>query len=67
MPPVFDTAPALRPPLPVALPSPREPRRPDRDGPTAVLGAVLRDGPLARTALARATGLSPAAVSRHTA
>ncbi|MGP9017232.1 ROK family protein [Streptomyces sp. BR1] len=67
MPPVFDTAPAPRPPLLVALPSPREPRRPDRDGPTAVLGAVLRDGPLARTALARATGLSPAAVSRHTA
>ncbi|MFI1104730.1 ROK family protein [Streptomyces melanogenes] len=67
MSPAFDTAHAVRPPLLVALPSPRRPGRQDRDGPTAVLGAVLREGPVARTDLARATGLSPAAVSRHTA
>jgi len=36
-------------------------------GAGAVLRAVLAGGPLARTAVGRATGLSPAAVSRHTA
>jgi predicted NBD/HSP70 family sugar kinase len=51
------------------------PPYPDRPGPPsgadggagALLRAVLRLGPLARTELARETGLSPAAVSRHTA
>ncbi|MFI0937633.1 ROK family protein [Streptomyces sp. NPDC021020] len=36
-------------------------------GAGAVLRAVVRYGPLGRTALAGRTGLSPAAVSRHTA
>ncbi|GAA2155158.1 ROK family transcriptional regulator [Kitasatospora kazusensis] len=35
-------------------------------GAGAVLRAVLAGGPLARTAVGQATGLSPAAVSRHT-
>ncbi|MFH8572547.1 ROK family protein [Streptomyces sp. NPDC017993] len=59
-----------RPPLLIApaLPyPPPEVRAAPRDGAGVVLRAVLRGGPLARTALARATGLSPAAVSRHTA
>lgn len=37
------------------------------DGAAAVLRAVLRGGPLGRTALIRETGLSGAAVSRHAA
>lgn len=37
------------------------------DGAAAVLRAVLHGGPLARTAIIRETGLSAAAVSRHTA
>jgi predicted NBD/HSP70 family sugar kinase len=37
------------------------------DGAAAVLRAVLHGGPLARTAIIRQTGLSAAAVSRHTA
>ena len=36
-------------------------------GAGAVLRAVLADGPLTRSAVGRATALSPAAVSRHTA
>ncbi len=36
-------------------------------GPSTVLRAALTHGPLGRSALARLTGLSPAAVSRHTA
>ncbi|MCM2425661.1 ROK family transcriptional regulator [Streptomyces sp. RKAG337] len=59
-----------RPPWLVALPSVSAPAagRGGEGGATgAVLRAVLRGGPVARTALARDTGLSPAAVSRHTA
>src|SRR6478609_3118620 len=37
------------------------------DGAAAVLRAALRRGPLARTAICRETGLSPAAVSRYAA
>lgn len=37
------------------------------DGAAAVLRAVLRVGPLARTSIVRETGLSAAAVSRHAA
>ncbi|GAA1361662.1 ROK family transcriptional regulator [Streptomyces beijiangensis] len=67
MPPATSTAP-LPPPLLRALPAPLEPPgRADGTGPSAVLRTVLREGPLARTALSRTTGLSPAAVSRHTA
>ncbi|MFD9216729.1 ROK family protein [Streptomyces sp. NPDC059544] len=36
-------------------------------GPGAVLGAVLDHGPVARSTVARLTGLSPAAVSGHSA
>lgn len=36
-------------------------------GAGAVLRSVLTGGPLTRSAVGRATGLSPAAVSRHTA
>ncbi|MFG3049329.1 ROK family transcriptional regulator [Kitasatospora sp. NPDC048239] len=52
----------------VAPPSPDRARPPAEGGGTgAVLRAVLAGGPLTRTALGRATALSPAAVSRHTA
>ena len=37
------------------------------DGAAAVLRAVLRGGPLARTSIIKETGLSAAAVSRHAA
>ncbi|MEV0093647.1 ROK family transcriptional regulator [Streptomyces sp. NPDC050738] len=67
MPPATHTAP-LPPPLLRALPAPPQaPGRAEGTGPSAVLHTVLRKGPLARTSLSRATGLSPAAVSRHTA
>ncbi|WP_407675424.1 MarR family transcriptional regulator, partial [Peterkaempfera griseoplana] len=59
-----------RPPLLVAAPLPApHPLGPAHEGggPAAVLRAVLHSGPVARTVLARTTGLSPAAVSRHTA
>ncbi|BFV59271.1 ROK family transcriptional regulator [Kitasatospora sp. CMC57] len=51
----------VAPPAPVRAPQPSE-----GGGAGAVLRAVLADGPLARAAVGRATGLSPAAVSRHT-
>ncbi|MEY9964556.1 putative NBD/HSP70 family sugar kinase [Streptacidiphilus sp. MAP12-16] len=47
---------------PAPPPSPEQP-----PGAAAVLRAALRRGPLARSAISRETGLSPAAVSRHTA
>lgn len=54
------------PPALIATPGRRP--APDRpDGASAVLRAVLGQGPLARTAIAGETGLSPAAVSRHAA
>jgi len=55
--------------MPLALiATPAPPPAPDLpDGAAAVLRAALRRGPLARTAISRETGLSPAAVSRHTA
>ncbi|MDX6316332.1 MAG: hypothetical protein QOF84_3596 [Streptomyces sp.] len=60
----FSLRPALvAPPAPL----PAADRSGEGGGTAAVLRAVLHGGPLARTALARATGLSPAAVSRYTA
>ena len=55
--------------MPLALiANPSPPPAPDQpDGAAAVLRAALRRGPLARTAISRETGLSPAAVSRHSA
>jgi predicted NBD/HSP70 family sugar kinase len=54
--------------LPALVATPGRWRAPDRpDGAAAVLRAVLRRGPLARTAIIRQTGLSAAAVSRHAA
>ena len=55
--------------MPLALiATPTPPPTPDQpDGAAAVLRAALQRGPLARTAISRETGLSPAAVSRHTA
>jgi len=55
--------------MPLALiATPAPPPTPDQpDGAAAVLRAALQCGPLARTAISRETGLSPAAVSRHTA
>jgi predicted NBD/HSP70 family sugar kinase len=55
--------------MPLALiATPAPPPAPDQpDGAAAVLRATLRRGPLARTAISRETGLSPAAVSRHAA
>jgi len=47
---------------PVPSPAPDKP-----DGAAAVLSAALHHGPVARGEISRATGLSPAAVSRHTA
>ncbi|WP_051967684.1 ROK family transcriptional regulator [Kitasatospora mediocidica] len=44
----------------------RTPPPTEGGGAGAVLRAVLAGGPLSRTALGRATGQSPAAVSRHT-
>ncbi|GLW50118.1 sugar kinase [Streptomyces sp. NBRC 14336] len=55
----------MRPAL-IATPGGRTATEPS-DGATAVLRAVLRGGPLARTAIIRETGLSAAAVSRHAA
>lgn len=50
----------------IATPSPAPvPGHPD--GAAAVLRAALYRGPLARSAISRQTGLSPAAVSRHSA
>ncbi|MEU1423363.1 ROK family transcriptional regulator [Kitasatospora sp. NPDC005751] len=45
----------------------RTPAPTEGGGAGAVLRAVLTGGPLTRSAVGRATGLSPAAVSRHTA
>ncbi|MFJ1701809.1 ROK family protein [Kitasatospora sp. NPDC088346] len=45
----------------------RTPLPAEGGGAGAVLRAVLAGGPLTRSAVGRATGLSPAAVSRHTA
>ncbi|MHA6763317.1 ROK family transcriptional regulator [Streptacidiphilus sp. PAMC 29251] len=55
--------------MPLALiATPAPPPVPEQpDGAAAVLRAALRGGPLARTAISRETGLSPAAVSRHAA
>ncbi|MFC1414250.1 ROK family protein [Streptacidiphilus sp. N1-12] len=55
--------------MPLALiATPAPPPVPEQpDGAAAVLRAALRRGPLARTAISRETGLSPAAVSRHAA
>ncbi|MFF4397346.1 ROK family transcriptional regulator [Streptomyces sp. NPDC001480] len=54
--------------LPALIATPGRRPVPDRlDGAAAVLRAVLHRGPLARTAIIRRTGLSAAAVSRHTA
>jgi predicted NBD/HSP70 family sugar kinase len=47
---------------PAPPPAPSQP-----DGAAAVLRAALHRGPLARSAISRQTGLSPAAVSRHSA
>ncbi|MEU9131050.1 ROK family transcriptional regulator [Kitasatospora sp. NPDC048540] len=49
------------------VPAGRAPLPVEGGGVGAVLRTVLADGPLTRAALGRATGLSPAAVSRHTA
>lgn len=55
--------------MPLALvAAPAPPPVPEQpDGAAAVLRAALLSGPLARTAISRETGLSPAAVSRHSA
>ncbi|WP_354640461.1 ROK family transcriptional regulator [Kitasatospora camelliae] len=51
----------------VAPPVPGRPAQPvEGGGAGAVLRTVLAGGPLTRAAVGRATGLSPAAVSRHT-
>jgi predicted NBD/HSP70 family sugar kinase len=42
-------------------------RAPRTSGAATVLRAVLHRGPIARSTIARSTGLSPAAVTRHTA
>ncbi|WP_433894136.1 ROK family protein [Streptomyces sp. CA-111067] len=71
----------IRPPQPAPLPAPPDPqpaprradlppsaaaaRRPSSAG--AVLAAILDHGPVARSTVARLTGLSPAAVTGHSA
>jgi predicted NBD/HSP70 family sugar kinase len=56
-----------RPPLLVAPPARPQPLSVEGGGPGALLRTLLRDGPTARTEIVARTGLSPAAVSRHTA
>ncbi|MEV6791999.1 ROK family transcriptional regulator [Streptomyces sp. NPDC051320] len=53
------------PPRRSAMPSAGRPRRPSGTG--AVLGAILDHGPVARSTVARLTGLSPASVTGHCA